>query len=269
MEARVLITADQVKRIAGEAELAAGVVEKDYALTWLLRGLYLKNSSLRDSFVLKGGTAMRKGYFPETWRFSEDVDFTVVGDKTAERIRLAMQAVFETLRSESGIGYSLESFHATEGAIIASVRFVGPLNFANRIRHDITLKETMVRKPERRPVRSAYPDLPEFDILAYPLMEILAEKIRSMMQRGYSRDYYDVWRLLKEKRFKDSEVKTVLLKKCELNEVEYQPELLFDVTRLSETRSFWSKGLGHLIKELPEFELVISDLKESLRFLVA
>ena len=36
-------------------------------------------------------------------------------------------------------------------------------------------------------------------VLAYPLEELLAEKIRSLIERGKSRDYYDVWRLLKEK----------------------------------------------------------------------
>ena len=72
-----MISAEQIKRIAREEKLTAGVVEKDYTLTWLLRGFYLLNNGLDDRFVLKGGTAIRKVYFPQTWRFSEDLDFTV------------------------------------------------------------------------------------------------------------------------------------------------------------------------------------------------
>jgi hypothetical protein len=136
-----LISADQIKRIAREERLAAGVVEKDYVLTWLLKGIYLVNSNLRDNFVLKGGTAIRKAYFPQTWRFSEDLDFTVVEALEPEEIKAAMQEVLETLRVESGINYSFESFHPTVGSIIANVQFVGPLNFTNRIKHDISLKE--------------------------------------------------------------------------------------------------------------------------------
>jgi uncharacterized protein len=262
-----LISAEHIRRIAREEKLAAGVVEKDYALTWLLRGFYLVNSGLEDSFVLKGGTAIRKVYFPQTWRFSEDLDFTITKAVESESIRESMQQVFKKLLWESGINYSLESFHLTEESIIANVQFVGPLNFTNRIKHDISLKEKMVLEPERRPIRINYSDLPEFEVLVYSLSEILAEKIRSIMQRGYSRDYYDVWRLLKENEFKDSEIRKLLKMKCELNGIKYEPSLLFDEKRLSEAQSFWEKGLLYLTRELPKFEVVISEMKERLSFL--
>jgi len=262
-----LISADHIRRIAREEKLAAGVVEKDYALSWILRGFYLTNSGLDDSFVLKGGTAIRKVYFPQTWRFSEDLDFTVAKARKPESIKEYMQKAFETLLRESGINYSFESFHLTEGSIIANVQFLGPLGFTNRIRHDISLKEKMVLLPERQPVRTNYSDLAQFEALAYSLSEILAEKIRSIMQRGYSRDYYDVWRLLKEKKFKDSEIKKLLKMKCELNRIRYEPSLLFDEKRLTEAQSFWEKGLLHLTKELPKFEIIISETKEKLSFL--
>jgi len=262
-----LISAEQIRRIAREQKLAAGVVEKDYALTWLLNGFYLRNSGLDDSFVLKGGTAIRKVYFPQTWRFSEDLDFTVVNAMESEGIKESMHRVFRTLLQESGINYSLESFHPTEGSTIANVQFLGPLNFTNTIRHDISLKEKIVIEPERRPVKTNYSDLPEFEVLVYSLNEILVEKIRSIMQRGYSRDYYDVRRLLKENKFKGSEIKKLLKRKCELNSIKYEPSLLFDEKRLSEAQSFWEKGLLHLTKELPNFETIISEMKERLSFL--
>jgi predicted nucleotidyltransferase component of viral defense system len=262
-----LISPEQIRRIAGEEKLAAGVVEKDYALTWLLRGLYLKDSGLDHIFVLKGGTAIRKAYFPQTWRFSEDLDFTAIETMNPGSIKESMQQVFKTLLRESGINYSLESFHLTEGSIIANVQYIGPLNFTNRIRHDISLSEKMVMEPECRPVRTHYSDLPEFEVFAYSLDEILVEKIRSIMQRGYSRDYYDVWRLLRENKFKDSEIKKLLKRKCELNKITYEPSLLFDQKRLSAAQSFWEKGLLYLTKELPKFEVTISEMKEKLSFL--
>jgi len=122
-----MISAEQIRRIAREEKLSVGVVEKDYALTWLLRGFYLRNSGLDDRFVLKGGTAIRKVYFPQTWRFSEDPDFTVAKAMEAESLKESMQQAFETLLRESGINYSFESFHPAEGAIIANVHFLGPL----------------------------------------------------------------------------------------------------------------------------------------------
>lgn len=267
MEERLLITADQIRVVARSQDLAAGVVEKDYALTWLLRGLYSRGSKLRDSFVLKGGTAIRKAYFPETWRFSEDMDFTVIGDNDPDAMRASMEDAFAWLLRESGVNFSIDSFHVTEGAIIANVQFIGPLGFTNRIKHDINLKERMVLRPQRRPIKSGFPDLPRFNVLSYSLTEILVEKIRSIMQRGYSRDYYDVWRLAKEGKLNRSEIERLLVQKCELNGIKYQPKLLFNKRRLDEAHRFWVQGLGYLTKELPEFEDVISESREMLGFL--
>jgi hypothetical protein len=262
-----LITPDEIKRIAREEKLAAGVVEKDYALTWLLKGLYLKNSGLDDKLILKGGTAIRKIYFPQTWRFSEDLDFTAIETLKPEDIRESMQDAFKALLQLSGINYSLESFHPTEGSIIANIQFLGPLNFTNRIRYDISLNEKMVTNPEHRPVGASYSGLPEFEVLVYSLNEILVEKIRAIMQRGYSRDYYDVWRLMREDKFNYSEIRTLLKKKCDLNKIPYEPNLLLDPKRLKEAQSFWEKGLLYLTRQLPRFETVVSEIRERLSFL--
>jgi len=58
------------------------VVEKDYVLGWLLWGIG-SNRSLGASWVFKGGTCLKKCYI-ETYRFSEDLDFTVLPDGPIE-----------------------------------------------------------------------------------------------------------------------------------------------------------------------------------------
>ena len=149
----------------------------------------------------------------------------------------------------------------TEGSIIATVQFLGPLNFPNRIKHDITLREKMVLKPQWEAIVTKFPDLLGFDVSVYSLDEVLVEKIRSIMQRGYSRDYYDVWRLLKEDRVDKTEIKRLLTEKCELNGIAYRPDLIFDKNRLMEADAYWVKGLGYLTKDLPSFDAVVSDLR--------
>ncbi|MFB9807751.1 nucleotidyl transferase AbiEii/AbiGii toxin family protein [Haladaptatus pallidirubidus] len=49
-----------------------------------------------------------------------------------------------------------------------------------------------------RPVSapSWYEDVPEFEILAYNVEEIFAEKLRAFSQRGSARDHYDFYQLL-------------------------------------------------------------------------
>lgn len=267
-----MISAEIIRKIAREQGIGAAVAEKDYALTWLLKGVFANESQLRETLVLKGGTAIRKVYFPETRRFSEDLDFTttttVVGYEGTKKNRDDLQAILDKLTRESGIEYSLDSHHANPGAIIASVRFRGPLGHPNRIRLDISLTEKMALEPEWHSVRSDFQDLHSFKIRAYSLKEIVAEKIRSIMQRGYSRDYYDVWRLVKEHKFDDVEIKKLVMQKCEMKGIEYRPELLFDVIRLEEAKAHWVVGLGHLVKELPDFNAVISELRLLLAFLL-
>ncbi|MCL4436646.1 MAG: nucleotidyl transferase AbiEii/AbiGii toxin family protein [Thaumarchaeota archaeon] len=256
---------DELRRLAKQTGFDLAALEKDYALTWLLGGIYSKESGLRDLLVFKGGTAIRKVYFPE-WRLSEDLDFTVVQKIGPGMMKQEFERVFQLLKA-SGITYLFSSFNHRGFAVFAEVKFLGPLGFRNRITLDISLKEKMIEQPARIAVKPEYRDIPEFGIQVYSMNEILVEKIRSIFQGGKARDYYDVWRLLQEDKFDAGRIKALLIKKCEITGVEFRPESIFDETRLSEARKFWVIGLERLTKNLPDFEMVISELKDRLSFL--
>ena len=63
---------------AAEWRLRADVVEKDYALGWLLAAIALHPETGRR-WIFKGGTSLKK-CFIETYRFSEDLDFSLLPD---------------------------------------------------------------------------------------------------------------------------------------------------------------------------------------------
>lgn len=71
-----MILRQEILNLAAEFGLAANVVEKDYALGWMLAG-FGQHPAIRDTWLFKGGTCLKKCFF-ETYRFSEDLDFTVV-----------------------------------------------------------------------------------------------------------------------------------------------------------------------------------------------
>lgn len=263
MEARILITAETLRRIARGQRLPAGIVEKDYAVSWFLKEIFV-NQTLREAFLFKGGTALRKVYFPTTWRLSHDLDFTVLGTLKTEQLREGLDQVLSAANVNSGMPFSLQSFHTTDGSIIANIQFAGPLVMKNKFKMDITLDEKLVLEPEWTIIKTDYPDLSEFSVKVYSLKEVLIEKIRSMIQRVRSRDYYDVWRLLKENEFDMNEIRELLLKKCKINGIAYESKLIFDAERLREAEGYWKRALGELIKELPEFKEVVSELKEKL-----
>ena len=52
------------------------IVEKDYVLGWVLAAIN-QNKKLDGQWIFKGGTCLKKCYF-ETYRFSEDLDFTIL-----------------------------------------------------------------------------------------------------------------------------------------------------------------------------------------------
>jgi len=70
------------------------VLERDYLLSWILAGIS-QVGSLRETLVFKGGTALKKCYFGD-YRFSEDLDFSGVGDvPTGDAMEEAVQKACE------------------------------------------------------------------------------------------------------------------------------------------------------------------------------
>ena len=71
-----MITKEEIQEIASQKLLDLKIIEKDYVLSWILAGIH-HNETLKNSWVFKGGTCLKKCYF-ETYRFSEDLDFTIL-----------------------------------------------------------------------------------------------------------------------------------------------------------------------------------------------
>ena len=59
--------------------------------------------------MFKGGTALCKLYFPQIWRFSEDLDFTVIGEVNDLRAQLADASA--EIEAISGIQFEITHFH--------------------------------------------------------------------------------------------------------------------------------------------------------------
>jgi predicted nucleotidyltransferase component of viral defense system len=63
-----LIDRSEILAVATDLGLAPEIVEKDYVLGWLLKGIY-SHEALAPAWTFKGGTCLKKCYF-ETYRFS-------------------------------------------------------------------------------------------------------------------------------------------------------------------------------------------------------
>ena len=99
----------------------------------------------------------------------------------------------------------------------------------------------------------------------------MAEKMRSLVERGKSRDYYDVWRLLKEQRSRmDLELLgTVLAKKLKHKGLRVTTAADFLPENPAGIKGYWDKDLGQQVATLPPLEDVLNELKQMLDSYVA
>ncbi len=81
-----MIQKQELLDLAKDFGLQPNVVEKDYVLGWLLAGIG-EHPTTRDTWVFKGGTCLKKCFF-ETYRFSEDLDFTLTDPAHLDQVFL-------------------------------------------------------------------------------------------------------------------------------------------------------------------------------------
>lgn len=105
-----MISKDEILSVADETGLLPSVVEKDYVLGWLLAAIH-QNPELSENWIFKGGTCLKKCYF-ETYRFSEDLDFTLKEEKHLDENFLSQQfsSIADWLYENSGIELPKDRF---------------------------------------------------------------------------------------------------------------------------------------------------------------
>ena len=266
-----ILTGAQIQKIANNHNKFPELIEKDYALEWLLYGIYHKNSPIRDLMFLKGGTALSKIFFPGDWRFSEDLDFTIPLNTDPEILISGFEKIYDILENESGIIYEGKMNVPPRGhAIMCHLRFDGPLLKRTKIKVDISRIEKMAEPPITKITTPSYDDIGNFLTNSYTLNEVAAEKIRAMMRRTRARDYYDVWKLLggKMRRIDTELIGDMVVRKCTINNMEYAPSKIFEPDKEAELEEYWKRKLEHFATEdLPDLKRVFSEIKDMLAFL--
>ena len=180
-----MIPKAEVLAVAGETQLLATTVEKDYVLGWVLFGISA-HAELRKWFF-KGGTCLKKCFF-ETYRFSEDLDFSLTSAAPYdEPSLLAILADIVVRASElSGIELPIDRVELRarkdklgRATFQGKIAYRGPLAMPNwpRVLLDLTQHETIVAPLVRRPIFHPYTDsLPEDALVcSYSMEELFAE----------------------------------------------------------------------------------------------
>ena len=260
------------------------VLERDYLLSWILAGVS-QVQMLNDTLVFKGGTALKKCYFGD-YRFSEDLDFSGLegvpkGNAMERLVKEACESAVGLLDEYAPVEIVCERYTEREAhpagqeAFTIRGRLPWQTHPQTRVMIEVTVDERVLWPVERRKVMHEYGELLDAEVQVYSLEEVIAEKLRAILQqadmferRGWSRsrarDYYDLWQVFGTYREQMdlTDFRSLLHQKCALRSVTFQDsEDFFRSRMLAYVGNTWDQWLGPLVPGLPSFETVISGLR--------
>jgi len=279
-----MITKQEIMDFVGEYNLPANTIEKDYVLGWLLAGI-ANHPEFFNQWIFKGGTCLKKCYF-ETYRFSEDLDYTLVDEAhinekfLVDRFKSIGRWIYEASGIEileDTIRFDVYKSNDKKVSVEGCLNYIGPLQRRNnvyRIKLDLTADELLVLPPVLREVHHPYTDKPPGGIKAYcySFAEVFAEKIRALGERARPRDLYDVVHLYRHALpgEKPTSIFEVLKKKCEYKAISVPTmRLLEKHPKLHELESEWGSMLAHQVPMLPPKEQFWNELPEIFEWLYA
>jgi len=259
----------EILAFANELSLRPSIVEKDYVLGWLLAGIS-HHEAISKHWVFKGGTCLKKCYF-ETYRFSEDLDFTLLDSSQINQDFLLeiLKEVSAWVYEESGIELPVEAiqfevYQNPRGNFSAQgkVSYRGPIapqGDLPRIKLDLSSDEKLILPATRRPIYHPYSDATKeaSQILCYSFEELFAEKLRALLERERPRDLYDVVHLFQydQPRPKAKAILSTFLEKCKFKGMPANElEKLKTGLRRIELEAEWGHMLAHQLPFLPPFE---------------
>ncbi len=268
------------------------VLERDYLLSWVLAGI-AQVDVFRDTLVFKGGTSLKKCYFGD-YRFSEDLDFSGVGDvprgdAMEQSVRQACAAAKQLLDEYAPVEIACERYTEKDPhpggqeAFSIRARFPWHRELHTRVIIETSVDEKVLKPADMRKIIHEYGEPLDARVRVYALEEIVAEKLRAILQhmekletRGWSRsrarDYYDLWRILGTYRDQMNldGFNAFLHVKCAAKNVDFQSEEnFFRENMLTLVEKTWEQWLGPLVPDLPSFQTVIGSLRPEIAKLLA
>lgn len=276
-----MIKPGEIQKKAREVGVRDQQIEKDYILSWLLQGI-AQHKRLSKTIVFKGGTVLKKVYF-ENYRFSEDLDFTLLENDAStssaqvsnEQIFEWFSEVFEYIRDEANIPLEIidpdshrDKPEHEDSGINFYISYIGPLGGLaahKRVKVDISRSEQLQFDPVMQAAFLAYSDQEEHQLLCYTLEEVLVEKMRTVMQRMQARDFYDIWYLLEIHEMDVAYYAIEFREKCESKGID--PATFHDKLeqRIPQYKGRWLNSMADQIQDLPDFDQVVREVMRHLK----
>lgn len=271
-----MITKQELIRKHKELGIPLPTIEKDYILGLILSCLY-RHPIIQDHWVFKGGICLKKIYI-NTYRFSEDLDFTLKPSASInpDDIKQYLLESFSLGAILFGLIIDKDHIHIApfpdkDGLFIQiKIPFQSPLMSLGslpRVKLDLSKNETLVDTPHISPLLHSYSDseMVITPIQSYSMDEIFSEKCRALVERTRPRDLYDVVHLY-EKFYKSTEnienfLKIVSLKFADRKLSFPKDFLQIPPSQFQDAKDSWLHMLSHQINRLGDVEAYIQEYK--------
>ncbi len=202
-----MIKKDEIEKKAKEFEIHEANVQRDYVFGWFIFGIFTA-SNLKDTIFLKGGNALRKGYFKNT-RFSSDLDFGIPDDIEQNVLLKEMNKVCDFIQEKAEVMFVKEDNRVEEKFTATNVPIPGLRVYEARIYF-----KDFYGKSEHITIRVSM-DITRFDKVLLPIQavdlihpysdnaglvckircmkleEIIATKLKCLLQRQHVPDLFD------------------------------------------------------------------------------
>ena len=193
----------EIERKSEEFQIHPSNVQRDYVFGWILAGMY-QHSKLKEHLVLKGGNCFRKAYF-ENARFSSDLDFSCEKKIPIRVLNTEFDTICDFVSEQTGIKFKKERTLVEpknvvdKEKIIYDVRlyfddFYGaPGKFDIKVDLDIANFDRIYLPVQERDLIHPYSDSDKYEakIRCIKLEELLASKLKCLLQRRHIQDLYD------------------------------------------------------------------------------
>ncbi|MBD3171228.1 hypothetical protein GF326_02025 [Candidatus Bathyarchaeota archaeon] len=209
------------------AGVSREVAERDIVLTYILK--IMKEDSILENLAFKGGTCIRKIYLGNLGRFSEDLDFTLIGyDLNSFEYKFR-----NFIKYSNNYGFTFEEKNVRKewGKSFACDLDYSHEWFQSSFKFEVSLREDPIIPLEEKFIKDEiyfkYTDFEPFSVPCMCLEEVLSEKIRATYQRGTARDYFDLYQFARRPYDREL-VKQLVVIKFWNDRSDYDPHLFFD-----------------------------------------
>ncbi|MBN1104196.1 MAG: nucleotidyl transferase AbiEii/AbiGii toxin family protein [Deltaproteobacteria bacterium] len=261
-----MIKTSELHRTAAREGLRFDQVEKDYIILLILSALS-ETLGRRDQWVFKGGTCLRHCYYPG-YRFSEDIDFSCT--RTEDNVRHAFDVLVQAvgvLTEKTGIMLRCKEPRADEENAQVEIPIEYSRGGSRRqslpaVKVHLSFREPLLTSAEERLVRPFHAEPMPFSLAAYSLIEIVAEKLRALLQQQEKwprpRDLYDLWYITchEGESFDRDQLRRMFEKKCQVRGIPADTRRLHSKQLYEWNRGAWTNQLLTMLRTAPEYDLV-------------